>query len=128
MLPSRWRPADKKTVFHAVLWPIGQNQHILVLPPERWNLMLAKLRTRSLTDQGVRSLERVIGSSSAELVMDGVGRICLPEKMAATAGIEDEAQFVGLLDKFEIWSPARYQASTAQDIETAAALAKEIDL
>jgi len=32
----------------------------------------------------------------------------LPEEMARAAGISDTAVLVGLLDKFEIWSPERH--------------------
>ena len=31
--------------------------------------------------------------------------------MARAAGIKDEAVLVGLLDRFEIWNPARYETS-----------------
>ena len=35
--------------------------------------------------------------------------------MAKEAGIEDAAVLVGLLDRFEIWSPARYEHVKASD-------------
>ena len=47
--------------------------------------------------------------------MDKGGRICLPEEMARAAGIKDEAVLVGLLDRFEIWNPARYENVKAAD-------------
>ncbi len=128
MLPSDWRPTDKKVVFRVILWPIGAGQHLLVLPPARWNVMLEKLRAKSLMDVRVAALERTIGATSAALVMDAQGRLCLPDKLAAAAGLEKEALFVGRLDKFEIWNPQRYQAAAPVDVELAAALAKEIDL
>jgi MraZ protein len=128
MVPARWRPEDKKTVFTALLWPLGANQHILVLPPERWKLMLDKLKAQSLMDSRVAALERRIGAASAELVMDQVGRFCVPEHLAQAAGLGKEAQFVGRLDKFEIWNPERYQASSLADAELAASVAREINL
>jgi DNA-binding transcriptional regulator/RsmH inhibitor MraZ len=39
----------------------------------------------------------------------------VPEEMARAAGIGDEAMLVGLLDKFEIWSPERYEKVKAAD-------------
>ncbi len=50
-------------------------------------------------------LKRFIGSESVQVTLDKAGRICLPEKMAKEAGISEEAVLVGLLDRFEIWSP-----------------------
>jgi MraZ protein len=60
-------------------------------------------------------LKRFIGSESVQVTLDTVGRICLPEKMAADAGIDEEAVLVGLLDRFEIWSPARYEQVKASN-------------
>jgi MraZ protein len=47
--------------------------------------------------------------------VDKAGRICLPEEMARAAGIKDQAILVGLLDRFEIWNPNRYEAVKASD-------------
>nr|WP_276607533.1 division/cell wall cluster transcriptional repressor MraZ [Limisphaera ngatamarikiensis] len=60
-------------------------------------------------------LKRVIGSHAEQVTVDRAGRIVLPEAMAREAGIEKEALFVGLLDRFEIWSPERYAAVEAAD-------------
>jgi DNA-binding transcriptional regulator/RsmH inhibitor MraZ len=35
--------------------------------------------------------------------------------MAAAAGIKEEAMLVGLLDRFEIWNPERYEKVRASD-------------
>jgi DNA-binding transcriptional regulator/RsmH inhibitor MraZ len=76
----------------------------------------------------VAAVERTIGSTSAKLTLDKVGRFCLPENLTGPSGIGSEAVFVGRLDKFEIWSPKRLRASTAQDKILAASIAEEIDL
>ena len=49
------------------------------------------------------------------MTLDKAGRICLPDEMARAAGIKDEAVLVGLLDRFEIWNPARYEKVKAAD-------------
>ncbi len=49
------------------------------------------------------------------LTFDKAGRICLPDEMARAAGIKDEAVLVGLLDRFEIWNPSRYETVKAAD-------------
>jgi MraZ protein len=60
-------------------------------------------------------LKRLIGSGSAQASVDKTGRICLPEEMARQAGIRDQAVLVGLLDRFEIWNPERYEKVQAAD-------------
>ena len=74
------------------------------------------------------SFERIIGSTSAQITLDKVGRFCLPENLTGPAAIGDEAVFVGRLDKFEIWNPRRLKAATADDKTVAAVVAEEIDL
>jgi len=128
MIPAKWRPKSPNIVFTVILWPIQGEEFLLVLPPERWQVMLDNLKTKSLLDTRVATLERVIGATSAPLLLDRVGRFCLPENLAAAAGIRDNAEFVGRLDKFEIWSPDRYATSVSQDKAVAAAVAAEINL
>jgi len=128
MVPAKWRPKNRNVLFTVVLWPIEIEDFLLVLPPERWRVMLDKLKTKSLQDRRVAALERVIGSTSAQLTLDSVGRFCLPETLTMPAEIDKEATFVGRLDKFEIWSPKRLQVSAPQDKSLAASVAQEIDL
>jgi division/cell wall cluster transcriptional repressor MraZ len=128
MVPAKWRPKDSSVLFTVILWPINIEDFLLVLPPERWRVLLNKLKTRSLQDRRVAALERIIGSTSAQLTVDKQGRFCLPETLTRPAAIGDEAVFVGRLDKFEIWSPKRLKAATTDDKTVAAVVAEEIDL
>ena len=43
------------------------------------------------------------------LAIDQDGRIVLPEKLRAHAGIASEVAFVGLGEKFQMWEPARFE-------------------
>jgi MraZ protein len=60
-------------------------------------------------------LKRFIGSESVQVALDKAGRICLPDAMASAAGIKEKAMLVGLLDRFEIWNPERYEKVRASD-------------
>jgi MraZ protein len=128
MFPAKWRPAQADVKFTILPWPIGAEDRLLVLPPERWREMLQKLKARSLSDPRVAALEQEIAENAAQVVLDKVGRICLPEEMARRAGITNEAEFVGRLDKFEIWEPNAREAVRAQNKKLAAEVAREIDL
>jgi MraZ protein len=50
-----------------------------------------------------------------QVTLDKGGRICLPDEMARKANIMDEVMLVGLLDRFEIWNPDRYENVKAAD-------------
>src|SRR5438093_537554 len=60
-------------------------------------------------------LKCLIGAESVRVALDREGRICLPKEMADAAGIANEAVLVGLLDRFEIWSPERFEKVQASD-------------
>jgi division/cell wall cluster transcriptional repressor MraZ len=128
MLPAKWRPRDPNTKFTVLPWPIGAEDRLLVLPPERWREMLQKLKTRSLSDPRIEALEQEIAENAAQVTPDKVGRICITEEHARVVKITDEAELVGRLDKFEIWEPTARAAIRAQNKKLAAEVLKEIDL
>ena len=117
-IPAKWRPEELGTELTVILWPKHQAGICLrVLPPDQMAKMVADIDAMPNTDPNKVVLKRFIGSESVQVALDKGGRICLPEEMARTAGLKEgqEAVFVGLLDRFEIWSPERYQNVKAAD-------------
>jgi MraZ protein len=115
-IPSKWRPAEAGIEFTLILWPKGQEGPCLrVLPPEQMSELMHELVTMPNSDPNKTSLKRIIGGESTQVTVDKVGRICLPDEMARDAGISNKAVLVGLLDRFEIWSPERYEKVKASD-------------
>lgn len=54
----------------------------------------------------------VVFGQTAQLSMDGEGRVGLPEALIAGAKLSDEAVFVGKGETFEIWEPKAHRAHT----------------
>jgi division/cell wall cluster transcriptional repressor MraZ len=86
------------------------------------------LNEMSLSDEEAAVVERVIGGNSAHLILDKAGRLCLPEELAAVAGLRKEAMFVGRLNKFEIWEPGRFNENNKGNEAVAAAAIKNLNL
>ena len=59
---------------------------------------------------GRDTLSLALFGQSDVLKLDQDGRAVLTEALRAHAGIEDQAIFVGLGDKFQIWEPDNFQA------------------
>lgn len=116
-IPAKWRPAEPDVEFTLILWPNGgqPDANLLVLPPSEMRALAEKIRTMSSADPKASALRRLIGSKSATVTLDKAGRICIPDSMAKAVGIENEAVLVGLVDRFEIWSPERYETVSAVD-------------
>ena len=116
-IPAKWRPEQEGFHFTLILWPgpDGKPSHLLALPPGPMKRLADKLQEMPYADPKAESLRRFLARNADQIVTDKVGRFCLPETMAGGAGIEREAVFVGSWDRFEIWSPARYEAASRVD-------------
>lgn len=53
-------------------------------------------------------LATAIFGSAVQLPLDGDGRIILPEELLNFAGMADQASFVGMGAKFQIWCPRKF--------------------
>lgn len=68
-------------------------------------------------------LERMLNTKSVEAQVDENGRVLLSAKLRERIGLEGEALFAGMGEKFQIWNPAAYEedeeeaASGAEDRE-----------
>jgi MraZ protein len=114
-IPARWRP-EEGIEFTVILWPKEKEGACLrVLPPKQMAALMSDINAMPNDDQNKTFLKRFIGKGSAQVPVDKAGRICLPESMARAVGIANEAVLVGLLDRFEIWSPESYEKVSALD-------------
>lgn len=115
-VPAKWRPEEAGVELTMILWPKHQAGNCLrVLPPLEMAQLMADIDAMPNGDPNKVVLKRFIGSESVQVSLDKAGRICLPDEMARAAGIKDEVMLVGLLDRFEIWNPARYETVKATD-------------
>ncbi len=117
-IPAKWRPAEGQTVqFTVILWPATANKgsYLLFLPPEPMQRLMNTITSMPYSDPKADSLRRLLGKNSDTVQVDKAGRICLPEMMAKGAGIDRVAVLIGSWDRFEIWNPERYEATSKVD-------------
>jgi len=115
-IPAKWRPAEESVEFTVIAWPKHQAGTCLrVLPPDKLEKLVAEIEAMPNSDPRKDVLRRVVGGNSEQVTLDKAGRLCLPEHMAAAAGIKNEALLIGMFEVFEIWEPARYQQVEAAD-------------
>lgn len=126
-LPARWRQDGMPDEFVVMLWPVGVDRHLLALPIQRWEEVLRTvLDQRSLFDEKVNAGVRALGSNVGYVSVDKVGRMALPEQLVRSAGIKDEVEIFGLIDRFEIWNPDRYAGMELEYKPLASAFFKEL--
>lgn len=67
----------------------------------------------------------LLGTSDV-LKLDTEGRIILTEHLKSAAGLTDEATFVGVGHKFQLWAPDRFRAHLAQARERLKSLRQDL--
>lgn len=65
----------------------------------------ARLDNFDLFSNQQDDLASTIFGEAVQLPFDGEGRITLPEELVSFASLEDNAAFVGMGRKFQIWNP-----------------------
>lgn len=112
VIPSALRLPDKEALYSMIPWPMKTPECLLVLPPDRWQQALEKLKTNySLTNPYGALFQRVFAGSAVRKKLDEIGRLCIGEKLAAMFNISAKATLVGRIDVFEIWEPGTLQRS-----------------
>lgn len=54
-----------------------------------------------------------ITASAAEVVPDKQGRILIPQRLLESIGLTGSALLVGVIDRIEVWDPARFESAVS---------------
>ena len=99
------------------------NECLMLYPESVWNEKVDQLR-RTLDEWNPEDqLILMQFMSDAEyLEMDGQGRILLQRKNLETIGAQQDVLFVGMLNRFALWTPETFAAKKLSQTELAARL------
>jgi MraZ protein len=86
------------------------DQCLAAYPSEEWRKLEAQLAALPAFSKPVKALTRVLASRAADCALDVQGRILVPAALRAAAGLASEVVIVGVLNRFEIWSPAVWRS------------------
>ncbi|HLX58336.1 MAG TPA: division/cell wall cluster transcriptional repressor MraZ [Ktedonobacteraceae bacterium] len=86
----------------------GMGACLSVYTLARWGEKSKEL-TEGKTTEELRDFERRIYPSASEEKLDGQGRLALPARLRAYAGLGSDVTVAGVRDHFEIWDRARWQ-------------------
>jgi MraZ protein len=116
-IPSNWRKGQGEVEFMLILWPSGGQKDacLMVLPPQPAAQLRQRVTSMQFGDSQAEALRRFLGRKSHMVTSDKAGRITLPEHMAKAVGIDMKAVLVGMFDRFQMWSPERFEAISESD-------------
>jgi len=86
------------------------DQCLAAYPPAEWARLEQQLSQLPAFSRPAKALMRLLASRALECHLDGQGRILLPPSHRAAAGLSREALVVGVLNRFEVWSPEPWEA------------------
>lgn len=103
-MPARFRgQLDRGAVLSK-----GMGKCLSVYTMQRWEEKSNEL-VANKTDEELRDFERRIFPSASEVELDGQGRLVIPAKLRAYAGLESEVTVAGVRDHIEIWDRGTWQ-------------------
>ena len=86
------------------------DQCLAVYAPSEWGRLEAQLAALPAFSKPVKALTRLLASRAADCEIDVQGRVLLPPALRAAAGLERDAVVVGVLNRFEVWSPSGWES------------------
>ena len=81
------------------------DQCLAVYSPAEWSRLEAQLAALPAFNKQVKALTRLLASRAADCEIDVQGRILVPPALREAAGLTRDAVVVGVLNRFEVWSP-----------------------
>jgi MraZ protein len=107
-VPPPFRPVLLAAGGRAVVTLV--DQCLGVYAPNEWGRLEDQLRALPAFSARAKALSRLLMSRAADVELDVQGRVLLPPGLRSAAEIKAEVVVIGVLDRFEIWSPDRWDA------------------
>jgi MraZ protein len=86
------------------------DQCLAVYAPSEWARLEVQIAALPAFSKPVKALTRLLASRAADCEIDVQGRILLPLALRRAAGLGRDAVVVGVLSRFEVWSPENWDA------------------
>jgi MraZ protein len=109
-VPSRYRQALQEQAKQQLVATIDpESTCVLLYPLPEWEELEAKIAALPSFDGVSRKIQRLLIGHAEELVLDGSGRILLPQPLREYAQLEKRVVLLGQGKKFELWDEAIWQ-------------------
>ncbi|MDO8510135.1 MAG: division/cell wall cluster transcriptional repressor MraZ [bacterium] len=81
----------------------GLDNCIFLFPLKEWEKISGKLGELGIGQADTRGINRFMLAGAAEIEVDSVGRILLPDHLRNFAGIKARVVFAGVHNRIEVW-------------------------
>lgn len=105
----------------------GLDDCLFVYPKTEWGILVQKLKSLPLTRSDARRFVRFLLSGAVECELDKQGRITLPPSLREYAQLDKEVVAIGVSNRVELWSKARWDSYLEEAEETYEDMAETIE-
>lgn len=111
-VPAAFRRALAETgPLTLVVTPL--DQCLAAYPMAEWGRLEQQLAQLPPFSGPAKALTRLVTSRAVDCDLDVQGRVLLPPGLRAAAGLQGEVVVIGVLNRFEVWSPERWESFLA---------------
>lgn len=121
-LPSKFR----KEVGKKIIVTHGLDNCLFLYTLKEWETIAKQLGSLGMGQADTRGFNRYILASAAEVLVDSVGRILIPENLRNAIGIKNKIVFAGLYNRIEIWEEDAWDKYKAQVVKNADQMAEKL--
>jgi MraZ protein len=92
-----------------------------------WEILAEKISGLPTTNQAARNFARLMFSNASDSIPDRQGRVLIPQSLRDYAGIDNETILIGVMNRVEIWNPAKWSEVAAKVEEDQEAIAAQLE-
>ncbi len=106
---------------------VNQKDHLAIFPAGEWAAVEQRMIEMSSLDPDAQRLRRFYAAGSVPCPVDSQGRILIPGFLREHAGLESKVIVAGVLERVEIWSPAKFEASQSETLHDLEVIQRTVD-
>ena len=87
----------------------GVENCLVVYTEKEWEVISQKLSNLPISQGEARSFTRHLLASAAEIILDKLGRILIPDYLREYAGLKKNVVICGLSNRLEVWDEIKWE-------------------
>ncbi len=108
IIPAKFREIARENLIEKFFITRGLDGCLFIFAEDEWKQQERLFRAIPFTKSESRKFKRLYFSGACEVICDKQGRILIPQNLKEFAEIKRDVVIVGVSNRFEIWSRARW--------------------
>jgi len=125
-IPARFRDVLASFGDDTLVVTVNPSRCLMAFPLSQWTAIENRVADLGMSSKAVEAFERFYVANAVDVTPDKQGRILIPPPLRKFASLDGEAIVSGRLKKFEIWTPAQWEAQQEQNMAVLAEAGPEL--